>query len=292
MPSPRCARCWPTSRKTTASACCSPSRSSTPGTTTRPNRNWFRCWRTMRVPPRRAWRWPVCSCCRAGSIPRRHCSRRRTRIGRGRPAGRDRAAPGRQRAAIDLLRSSVAARPREASRALDLAEVYLQAGDAQQASDTLRTIVVSNDAEKARLAQLNFLSSVLSAGNDLGRAIERVVQKAPNDVACGCSLRACTPTRSVRTTTRAAICSRRARSTEELARAAGTRTTGIVGGQSRRGARRLSGGVQVDKDDVNAIRDWPGWPACAAIVATSMPGAPSSTASAGRACASRPCASR
>jgi putative PEP-CTERM system TPR-repeat lipoprotein len=85
-------------------------------------------------------------------------------------------------AAIDLLRSSVAARPREASRALDLAEVYLQAGDAQQASDTLRTIVVSTDAEKARLEQLNFLSSVLSAGSDLGRAIERVVQKAPNDV--------------------------------------------------------------------------------------------------------------
>ena len=85
-------------------------------------------------------------------------------------------------AAIDLLRSSVAAKPRDVGRALDLAEVYLQAGDAQQASDTLRTIAAGNSSERVRLEQLRFLTDVLRASSDLGRAIEDLVRDAPNDV--------------------------------------------------------------------------------------------------------------
>ena len=85
-------------------------------------------------------------------------------------------------AAIDLLRSSVAAKPHEVSRAMDLAEVYLQAGDAQQAGDVLRNLSASTDLERARLEQLKFLTSVLRAGSELGRAIEELVRKTPNDV--------------------------------------------------------------------------------------------------------------
>lgn len=157
-------------------------------------------------------------------------------------------------AAIDLLRSSVAAKPREASRALDLAEVYLQAGDAQQANDTLRKVVATTEAEKTRLEQLGFLGSVLSAGSDLGRAMERLVQKAPNDVnlrllAAGVYANALGQNDDARRHLLAArgLAPKNSRVLLSLAR-----LEAAAGNRDAARAAYLEA-LQVDKDDVNAI---------------------------------------
>jgi cellulose synthase operon protein C len=157
-------------------------------------------------------------------------------------------------AAIDLLRSSVAARPREAGRGLDLAEVYLQAGDAQQAADTLRKIVPSSAAEKTRLERLTFLSGVLGAGNDLGRAIEQLVQKSPGDMnlrllAAGVYSNALGQNEDAR---RHLLAARNLEPKNSRVLLALARLETAVGNRDAARAVYLEA-LQVDKDDVNAI---------------------------------------
>ncbi len=84
--------------------------------------------------------------------------------------------------AIDLLRASLAAKPDDPGRALDLAEAYLSVGDAQQASDALGKVTSVSKDQQGRLQRVRFLVRVLESGINVDRSIEDMVSKLPDDI--------------------------------------------------------------------------------------------------------------